>query len=522
MKLKLSTKVIAGYVFVSIFMGALVLWTFSAVGRSLEDSNKQIQSVSANLAAINGLVSAIEVRAIEVRHAAIARTPEEITTAMSRYRQADEDVKKFEIKLKEQYGLVKTADSDVQVIVVSMLSKGEDYRAVADKAIIHSVNGEVDQAKNIIMGDCQRVLAELRSLAIKYREHSLARLNRAQQDHVAEVASAETQLLYLGLTLAFLAILYGSLLSRNVNHVLGAEPHFINHWLKNISEGDFKNSIKVKDSDRKSVAYHLSDLQDRLSMQLGKVLDDIKSGSEAILSSTNELSVGTRDLSVRTENQASALEETASAVEEISQIVMQSAESSMTASTLSKTVMTMAVKGEDSTSVLSDSMQKVSESSDKIYEITALIEAIAFQTNILSLNAAVEAARAGETGRGFTVVASEVRVLSKKTADAAASIKTLIEGNRDLVQLALKYVGDVSESVQVIKKNVNELSFLMGNLATSASEQAQGIEQINQAISEIDQNTQQNAALVEQASAALDNMMRESSRLNQSINSFKI
>ena len=259
----------------------------------------------------------------------------------------------------------------------------------------------------------------------------------------------------------------------------------------------------------------------QLNVNLQAVIGDVRSNVESIEVATKEIAAGNMDLSGRTEAQASSLEETASSMEELSITVKQNAESAMQAEGLVGTASQVAAKGGDAVAKVGATMNEISASAKKIVDIIAIIDGIAFQTNILALNAAVEAARAGEQGKGFAVVAAEVGSLAQRSASAAKEIKTLIGESVDKVAIGDRLVVEASQTMFEIVASVKRTTDIMSEITSASREQSNGIGQVNQAISEMDEITQQNAALVEEAAAAASSVADQAEKLSQALSVFK-
>ncbi|MFA7243380.1 MAG: methyl-accepting chemotaxis protein [Sulfuricellaceae bacterium] len=255
---------------------------------------------------------------------------------------------------------------------------------------------------------------------------------------------------------------------------------------------------------------------------LKKLVDEIKSAVEGINTGSKEIAVGNQDLSQRTEEQASSLEETASSMEQLTSTVKQNAENAKQANQLAIGASEVAGKGGAVVSQVVGTMSSINESSRKIVDIISVIDGIAFQTNILALNAAVEAARAGEQGRGFAVVAAEVRNLAQRSAAAAKEIKTLIGDSVDKVENGTKLVGEAGQTMEEIVTSIKRVTDIMAEISVASVEQSSGIEQVNQTITQMDEVTQQNAALVEEAAAAAESLEEQAQNLSQSVAVFKL
>ncbi len=248
----------------------------------------------------------------------------------------------------------------------------------------------------------------------------------------------------------------------------------------------------------------------------------VKEATEAINSAAGEISTGNNDLSQRTEQQASSLEETASSMEELAGTVRQNAENAKQANQLAVTASGVAVKGGDAVNQVVNTMADINESARKIEDIISVIDGIAFQTNILALNAAVEAARAGEQGRGFAVVAGEVRTLAQRSASAAKEIKELITDSVGKTTEGTEQVADAGKTMEEVVGSVQRVSDIIGEISAASQEQTTGIDQVNQAVTSMDETTQQNAALVEEAAAAAESLVEQANHLNDAVSVFKL
>jgi methyl-accepting chemotaxis protein len=252
------------------------------------------------------------------------------------------------------------------------------------------------------------------------------------------------------------------------------------------------------------------------------VMATVRNAAESVSTASKEIAAGNADLSSRTEQQASSLEETASSMKELTSTVKQNADNARQANGLATTASEAASKGGMVTSQVVETMAAINASSKRIVDIIAVIDGIAFQTNILALNAAVEAARAGDHGRGFAVVASEVRNLAQRSAGAAKEIKALIDNSVEKVDAGSSLVNEAGATMDEIVQSIQRVTDIMGEITAATQEQTAGIERINQAITEMDNVTQQNAALVEEAAAAAQAMQDQSDSLEQAVSVFKL
>ncbi|MEF9677895.1 methyl-accepting chemotaxis protein [Pectobacterium aroidearum] len=257
-----------------------------------------------------------------------------------------------------------------------------------------------------------------------------------------------------------------------------------------------------------------------LMHRVSSALASVSASSQSVSSAATQIAAGNEDLSSRTEEQAASLEQTAASMTEISETVRQNAENTQQASLLAGNASRISINSADSVNTMLNTMEHIRTSSGKITDIIALIEGIAFQTNILALNAAVEAARAGEQGRGFAVVAGEVRTLAQRSSTAAREIKDLIDASNSLVSAGVDQASDVGKNMSAMKDAIQQVTDLVNEIAAATEEQSRGISQVHQAVNQMDDVTQQNASLVEEASAASQSLQEQASTLSQLVGQF--
>ena len=288
---------------------------------------------------------------------------------------------------------------------------------------------------------------------------------------------------------------------------------------KKISSGDLTGQVQIERTDE--VGYLMSNLRD-MQTSLVTVVSNVRQGSESVSTASAEIAQGNNDLSARTEHQASALEQTAASMEELNSTVKQNADNARQANQLAMSASTVAVQGGEVVSQVVDTMKGINEASRKISDIISVIDGIAFQTNILALNAAVEAARAGEQGRGFAVVASEVRSLAGRSAEAAKEIKSLINASVERVEQGTALVDKAGETMTEVVSSIRRVTDIMGEISAASNEQSAGVAQVGEAVTSMDQATQQNAALVEEMAAAASSLKSQANELVQVVGVFKL
>ncbi len=288
---------------------------------------------------------------------------------------------------------------------------------------------------------------------------------------------------------------------------------------RQVATGDLTAHIDYQSKDE--LGQLLSSLH-TMQTSLVQVVANVRSGSEGVATASAEIAQGNNDLSARTENQASALEQTAASMEELGSTVKQNADSARQANQLAMSASTVAIQGGAVVSQVVETMKGINDSSKKISDIISVIDGIAFQTNILALNAAVEAARAGEQGRGFAVVASEVRNLAGRSADAAKEIKTLISASVERVAQGTTLVDQAGTTMTEVVGAIRRVTDIMGEISAASNEQATGVAQVGEAVTQMDQATQQNAALVEEMAAAASSLRTQAQDLVQVVAVFKL
>lgn len=351
-------------------------------------------------------------------------------------------------------------------------------------------------------------LEELMDLQVSMSKEDIENATSSNTSVVTIIATVTVSALLLAMVLAVL-------ITRSVTHPIGDAVQFA----RTIANGDLTARISQGSNDE--VGELLTALES-MKANLVKVVRNVRQGSEGVATASSEIAEGNHDLSSRTEQQASALEQTSASMEELGATVKQNAESARTANQLAANASSVAIKGGDVVGQVVDTMKGINESSRRISDIIGVIDGIAFQTNILALNAAVEAARAGEQGRGFAVVASEVRSLAGRSAEAAKEIKALINTSVERVEQGTVLVDLAGETMNDVVQSIKRVTEIMAEISAASNEQALGVAQVGEAVTHMDQATQQNAALVEEMAAAASSLKSQAADLVHVVDAFKL
>lgn len=330
--------------------------------------------------------------------------------------------------------------------------------------------------------------------------------------------SSQTWVVGIMALLLVLSLVISGWVTRRLVRQLGGEPAYAKSIASRIAQGDLSMQIRLEPKDTESLLYSLRDMQGKLA----DTIREIASSSKQVANASREISMGNLDLSQRTEQQSASLEKTTTNVEQMAAIAKRYADSATQAAQLSGLATRSAQQGGEVVASVVATMDKISKSTEAIHANIGVIEGIAFQTNILALNAAVEAAHAGEQGRGFAVVASEVRSLAERSAKAAREINALIEASTAQVKDGAQLAHQAGQTIAEMSQSVQQVSTVMEEISGASLQQSAGIEEINRAVAQLDDSTQQNAALVEEAAAAAQSLDEQAQSLDQLVGRFDL
>lgn len=341
-----------------------------------------------------------------------------------------------------------------------------------------------------------------------------AYMDDIQKEFYWSLGKPGAALVLIGVAMSLLC----SALSRSITRSIGGEPAEAARVASAIAAGDLSVTVEIDGEDHASLLYALKTMRD----QLVETVRGIQAAAAAITGASGEIAAGNQDLSSRTEQQAASLQQTAASMDGLTATVNHNTDNARQAATLAADASTTAARGGAEVGEAVATMRSISDSSRRVGEITAVIDGIAFQTNILALNAAVEAARAGDQGRGFAVVAGEVRTLAQRSAAAAKEIKTLIERSSAEVESGAAQVERAGTTMEQVVAAVARVTRIVDEIAAASAEQSTGIGEINRAVREMDEVTQRNAALVEEAAAAAQSLVDQAERLRGSASTFRL
>jgi len=456
------------------------------------------------------IIDQINLVARSVRNVLLLKDPQEIQSENARITGAEQAIADRLSQLDKQL-----FDPESRTLLENLLKAKQNYDLQRDKVLQLVANGDKERAIELLISDVRPVQNAYMSASAQLikKQHDLMQASGEAITSNYHSASAVLESLAAAGLLLAAAIAY--LITRSITVPLKRAVLVA----QTVAAGDLTSHIKASSKDETG---QLLSALSTMNGNLQTIGQKVQHSTDTIATASAEIASGNLDLSSRTEEQAGSLEETASAMEEMTATVTHNADNARQANQLALSASVIAQQGGDIVGQVINTMGSINASSHKIVEIISVIDGIAFQTNILALNAAVEAARAGEQGRGFAVVASEVRSLAQRSASAAKEIKLLINDSVEKVGSGSKLVSQAGSTMEEVVASVQRLADVVGEITAAGTEQSEGITQINRAITQMDQTTQQNAALVEQAAAAAQSLQDQTIQLLEVIKIFKV
>ena len=508
---KIGTRLALGFGVVVVLLAAVALVAITRIHMINNATERILNESFAKLMVTKQIQTEVNLQARYLRNALIgAADPVEVRTSLEKL---DVSLKKNEANFTKLNGMLTLAKG--KALFKTMRERRLAYQATRDATIKLIKDGQGEQAGKYLFKELRASQTDFFEAIDVMADFQESLMHKDGEQARADGEFAVLMTLVLSLSAAIAAVLIGLFITRSITLPVNRAVALA----QTVAAGDLSGSIEVESKDEIGLLQQA--LKD-MNHSLNNIVGQVRTSTDEIATATSEVAIGNMDLSARTEQQASALEETASSMEELTSTVKQNSDNARQANTLAVSAADVARQGGAVVSEVVTTMGQINASAVKIADIIGVIDGIAFQTNILALNAAVEAARAGEQGRGFAVVASEVRNLAQRSASAAKEIKTLINDSVEKVEVGNQQAAKAGATMSEIVASIQRVTDIMGEITTASREQEVGIEQINQAISEMDSVTQQNAALVEEAAAATGALERQASHLSRVVGVFKL
>ncbi|MFM0235000.1 methyl-accepting chemotaxis protein [Paraburkholderia sediminicola] len=513
--LTIKTKLIAGFGMLSLIVVAVSGLSLKALSDSTDGFSNFVHGINARADMAVQVRTAVDRRAIAARNLVLVTKPQDLEVEKADVTRAHEDVQTDLKKLNDMIASATDTSEKARSLVAEINRVESAYGPVALNIVNLALTNKRDEAIVEMDEHCRPLLAALIRATNAYADYTRSRQEQLVSEYTGHYETQRNLLIAICLIALGLAVGACVVITRAVTGPL----RFAIDVARTVSEGDLRTRITVEGRDETSkLLTALREMNERLTVTVGRVRDS----STSIAGAARQIAAGNMDLSQRTEQQAASLQETASSMEELTSTVKQNADNAQQGSMLAANASSVAQKGSEVVGQVVNTMHDISDSSTKIADITGIIEGIAFQTNILALNAAVEAARAGEQGRGFAVVASEVRSLAQRSSSAAKEIKDLIATSVDKIRDGSALAGEAGKTMTEVTQAVARVTDIMSEIAAASTEQSRGIEQVNLAITQMDNVTQQNAALVEEAAAASRSMEDQGEQLNEAVAFFQV
>jgi methyl-accepting chemotaxis protein len=507
--LKIGTRLWGGFSLILMLLCLVAILGLHALNRSNEALHHIVDVNLKKIELIGEMESSIHIVARVIR--TIALMPDEAEAA-KQHEKIDRAREKFNV---DYVALEKMPLDEASKVMMSRIRTELHIARAANNRFSEIAKSNKDDAIAFLLSDAIPATSTLQNTL---EEFGKLQAMTSQKDELdAEQTFRRARTLTMGLTACALAL--GALIAWTCTRSITRPMAEAVAIAKTVASGDLSAHIVVRTTDETG---QLLQALKEMTDSLRKIVGQVRTGTDTIATASGQIASGNLDLSSRTEQQAAALEETASSMEELTSTVKHNDENARQAYQLASSAASSAVQGGTVVAEVVQTMDAINMSSKKIVDIIGVIEGIAFQTNILALNAAVEAARAGEQGRGFAVVAAEVRNLAQRSAAAAKEIKVLIDDSVGNVDLGVRLVDRAGSTMEVIVQSIKGVAAIVNEITTATLEQTSGIEQINQAIIQMDTVTQQNAALVEEAAAAACSLQDQAAHLLGTVAIFKI
>jgi len=512
-----KTKLSAAFTCLALVTMVVSLLALQALSEANQNLVRFVEGVNARAHLAERVRTAVDRRAIAARNLVLVTSPADLAAEKDAVTSAHTDVNTSLAELQAKMAS-KDVAADARDLVAKIAGVEQRYGPVATDIVSLALQNQKEAAIRKMNEECRPLLAQLIEATRQYSE--LTRLRSQQMiEEAAQAYAHRRNILIAASVMAFvLAVLMGQLIARGLTRALGAEPAQLGDVAQQIAQGNLSPELLRHQAPEGSVQASLN----AMLKSLVSVVHEVRNNADGVAGGSTEIANGNADLSQRTEQQASALQETAASMEQLSTTVKQNADNARQVNQLALGASQVATKGGGSVQEVVNAMQDISESSRQIGEIVGVIDGIAFQTNILALNAAVEAARAGEQGKGFAVVAGEVRNLAQRSAQAAREIKQLIATSATRVKQGTELADQAGATMAEVLHSIQRVTDLMGEISSASDEQSAGVAQVGKAVSQMDQVTQQNAALVEESAAAAASLRTQAQQLVQAVSIFQL
>lgn len=469
-----------------------------------------IQNHAPRVMEANHMLDDINLIAIAMRTSVILGGQAQISEEIARIRAA-------RVRIDENVGKLEKALSTptARALFEAILEGRARYRGDQEKFLSLMADDNTQEASTLLVRNIMESQTDYMDRVQQLTRFGNELIISEGRQAEANYKTGVTIMLVLALAAILLASIFAYWVTRGITRPLRRAVAIAN----SVASGDLGSRIDVQSRDETG---QLMQALKNMNDSLVRIVNEVRHGADSIATASSQIASGNLDLSVRTEQQAEAITETAASMEQLTSTVKQNSDNASLANRLASSASQIAVKGGTAVMQLVDTMEQINQSSKEIVDIIAVIDSIAFQTNILALNAAVEAARAGQEGRGFAVVATEVRSLAQRSAGAAQEIKALIDNSVSKVNEGSIQVVDAGKTMEEIVDSVKRVTDIMGEIAVASQEQTVGIGQVNVAINQMDDTTQQNAAQVEEAATAAASLHDQTSALSQLVGVFKL